>query len=160
MRIRDANVIVVDRKLGAAWRIVASDIDFVRQPKGGVQGKAAASFELGDQRAGVLVSAALDAGGAASRVRIRLSPVDPAALARAAPGLAALGMLDAPASGEAEIDLGPRLALQQVRLNAGRRVGAGSYRRDDDPACRGRAGREWYAGQRQSQNAPDHAAGP
>ncbi len=126
VRIRDANVIVVDRKLGAAWRIVASDVDFVRQPKGGVQGKAAASFELGDQRAGVLVSAALDAGGAASRVRIRLSPVDPAALARAAPGLAALGMLDAPVSGEAEIDLGPRLALQQVRLNAD--VGSGQAR--------------------------------
>lgn len=126
LRIRDARVVVVDRQLGVTWRAPRADIDLARKPQGGVDGSADLSLALGEQQAQLTVSATLAAGATETHLRARLTPVTPAALARTAPTLAALAALDAPVSGEADLDLDANLALRTVRLTA--RAGAGEVR--------------------------------
>ncbi|MBV8575802.1 MAG: hypothetical protein JOZ58_12315 [Acetobacteraceae bacterium] len=126
VRIRDLSVTIVDRQLGATWEAAAPQIDFTRQSGGGVEGLAFLTLALGDQKAALAVSAKLAAGGEVTRARVRLSPVNPAALARSAPGLATLSALDAPVGVTADIDLGPQLALQRAQVAA--QAGAGHAR--------------------------------
>jgi hypothetical protein len=123
LRIRDARVVVVDRRLGVTWRAPKADIDLTRKPQGGVDGSADLSLALGEQQARLTVAAKLAAGATETHLRARLTAVKPAALAREAPTLAALAAVDAPVSGEADLDLDANLALLTVRLTA--RAGSG-----------------------------------
>ena len=126
LRIRDARVVVLDRQLGITWRAPKAEIDLTRKPQGGVDGTADLSLALGEQQARLTVSATLAAGATETHLRARLTPVKPAALAHEAPTLAALAAVDAPVSGEADLDLDANLALLMVRLTA--RAGAGDVR--------------------------------
>jgi hypothetical protein len=129
VRIHDAVVTVIDRSLGATWRAPQADLDLVRRPQGGVDGAVDLSLALGDQLAWLTGTATLSRDAAQTHVVARLTPVAPAALARAAPALAFLSALDAPVSAAASVDLGPALDLvhAQVSLQAGAgtlRIGA------------------------------------
>ena len=126
LRIRDAQVVVVDRRLGVTWRAPKADIDFARKPQGGVDGSADLSLALGDQQARLTVAATLAAGATETHLRARLTAVSPAGLARAAPRLAALEAVNAPVSGEADLDLDADLKVLAARLTA--RAGAGEVR--------------------------------
>ena len=123
VRIENASVIVVDRQLGATWRAPQAEIDLTRHEAGGVDGHADLTVALGDQTARVAVAAMLAEGGRSTHVRAGITPVAPAALARAAPALSPLSALSAPVGATATLDLGPTLALQQARLTV--QVGAG-----------------------------------
>jgi len=126
VRIHDARVTIVDRQLGATWHAPQAEIDLARRRAGGVDGTADFTLALGDQRARLNASATLAAGATQTRLRAWLTPVTPAALARAAPGLAPLAALDALVAVQAELALDAALVPQQVRLTA--QVGAGAVR--------------------------------
>jgi AsmA-like C-terminal region/Protein of unknown function len=126
LRIRHARVVVIDRQLGVTWRAPTAEIDLARKPQGGVDGTAELSLALGDQQARLAVSATLAAGATQTHLRAKLTAVKPAALAREAPRLAALAAVDAPVSGEADLDLDADLALLSARITA--RVGSGDVK--------------------------------
>ncbi len=115
LRISSAAILIDDRALGAVWRIEGATIDLTRRLQGGVEGHASLSLALGGQTARLTASAALGPEGS-SQVQVRLSPVDPAALAASAPVLAPLAALAAPVEGEVTAELGPRFALRHARL--------------------------------------------
>ena len=126
VRIRDAQVTIADRQLGATWYAPQAAIDLTRRPAGGVDGMADLSLALGDERARLTASATLAAGATQTRLRARLTPVTPAALARAAPGLSPLAALDALVAVQTELDLDAALVPQGGRLTA--QIGAGAVR--------------------------------
>lgn len=131
VRIHDAVVTVVDRRVGATWRSPQADVDLTRRVQGGVDGAVDLSLALGDQRARLTGTAMLSSDASETHVTARLTAVAPAALARAAPALDFLSALDAPVSAEATAELGPALDLRQahVSLQAGAgtlRIGSGS----------------------------------
>ncbi len=126
LRIIDAQIAVVDQKLGVTWRAPQAAIDLTRGPRGGVEGSADIEVALGDQRARLAATASLAAGATQTHLRVRSTPVAPAALARTVPAWAALAALDAPVNGEADIDLAQDLAVRSARLTV--HVGAGEVR--------------------------------
>jgi hypothetical protein len=133
VRIHDARIAVVDRQLGVTWRAPHAEIDVTRRGEGGMDGRGELSLALGEQQARLTVSATLAAGASETHLRARLSPVTPSVIARAAPSLAVLAMLDAPIGGEARLDLDAGFALRNARivLNAGAgtiRIGANEVR--------------------------------
>ena len=121
--VRDATVTIVDRRLGATWRAPRADMSLTRRQAGGVDGRAVLNLALGDQTATLSLTAAQVTGGHETQVHATLTPVAPAALARAAPGLSAIAALDAPVAVQADALLGPSLEFVSGRL--GVRVGAG-----------------------------------
>ncbi len=129
--IRDAAITVVDRQLGTIWRATRANLDVTRRPQGGADAYAELGLTMGGQAARLALLAMLAPdGGGAGTIEATLSPVSPAALARVAPALAPLGILDAAVSIAARLDLGPAFTLQggglQVRAGAGRvRLGTG-----------------------------------
>jgi hypothetical protein len=114
VRIKDAQVTVIDRQLGATWQAPEAQIDIRRLPAGGVEGSADIMLALGDQRARFTLTASLGADARQTRLHASLAEVAPAALARSAPRLAALSALDAPVSLTADAVLGPSLALRSA----------------------------------------------
>jgi hypothetical protein len=123
VRIDNASLVVVDHQLKATWRAPHAEIDLTRRPEGGVEGRADLTVSLGDQTATMAVAATLSEGGRNTHIRATITPVAPAALARAAAPLAPLSALDAPVSATMTLDLGPTLALREARLTA--RIGPG-----------------------------------
>ena len=124
VRVHDARVSIIDRALGVTWRAPKAEIDLVRHPRGGVEGTAELTLALADQEAHLGLSATLAAGGGDTHLRARMTPISPAALARAAPSLAALSALDAPVGAEASFDLDQKLGLRDVRFDL--HAGAGT----------------------------------
>jgi hypothetical protein len=123
VRIENASVVVIDHQLRATWRAPKAEIDLTRRAAGGVEGHAELVVSLGDQTAKLSVTAELAEGGRSTHVRAGMTPVAPAALARAAVSLAPLSALDAPVGASMTLDLGPTLAIQQARMTV--QVGAG-----------------------------------
>jgi hypothetical protein len=126
IRIRDAGLTVIDRPLAATWRAKLLDLDLVRAPEGGVQGRGQLALTLGGEEVALAASGTLEAGGAEMHVHASLGPVAPAALAREAALFAPLAALDAKVSGDADLDFGPQLAVRRVRVDA--HVGPGTAR--------------------------------
>lgn len=117
VRVRDARVTVVDRDLGLTWRAPQAEIDLVRHPSGGVEGTAELSLALGDQLTHLTLAANLSPGDAGTRLRARIAPFTPSALARLSPSLSALSALDAPVSGQASLDLDQHLGFRHVQFD-------------------------------------------
>jgi hypothetical protein len=126
VRIHDAVVTVVDRRLGATWRSPQAEVTLIRRAQGGVDGTADLRLALGDQQARLSGTATLSRDATETHVTARLTAVAPAALARAAPTLKALSALDAPVSAEATADFGPALELREARVSL--QAGAGTLR--------------------------------
>jgi hypothetical protein len=130
LSIHDASLVVVDRQLGATWRVPHADIDLVRGATGGVDGTADLALELGNQQARLTAAATLPPGRGPIRLRLRLTPVSPALIARQVPSAAPLGVfdarlaaLDAPVGGEADLQLDD--AMRLVALHLALRAGGG-----------------------------------
>ncbi len=114
--VRDANLEVVDRQLGAVWRAPHAFLDLARAPGGGVIGAARLGLSLGGKVADVTLTVQLPPGGQTAQVAARLDRISPAALAGDAPGLAALTAVDAPVGGTVSFDLGADLRPRQIVL--------------------------------------------
>jgi len=122
--ISNATLTVVDRQLGATWRAAQVQIDMRRRPQGGVDAEAGLSLVMGAEQARLELSATLEPGEISGRLEARLSPVAPAALARLAPALAPLGVLDARVGLRASLDLGASFVVKQGEVLAD--IGAGT----------------------------------
>jgi hypothetical protein len=126
VRIRDARVVVIDRQLGVTWQAPQAEINLSRRPQGGVDGTADLSLVFGEQQARLTASATLAPGATETHLRVRLTPVMPSVVARAAPTLAVLSAVDAPVTSEADLDLDANLSLRKARVTL--RAGAGEVR--------------------------------
>jgi hypothetical protein len=122
VRIRGAEVAIIDRQLGATWHIPGAQLDLRRQPDSSVAVALFGSAVAGEARLRLSAHGALAADGSGA-LEVAIAPVAPAELAAALPGLAPLAALDAPLSGTVQLGLGPMLALKSARINA--RLGAG-----------------------------------
>jgi len=114
--IRDAVVTVIDRALGLTWQAPDANVSLVRQPDGSIEGEMNVALALDNQRARLTGTANVAPRAAGTRLLARLSPVAPAALARATPRLRFLAAVDAPVSAEAAMRLGPALDVEQARV--------------------------------------------
>ena len=114
--VRDADLTVIDRDLGAVWQAPHAFLDVARAPGGGVVANATLGLSLGASTAQLALTAQLPPGGRTARVEARLDRISPAALAGSAPRLAPLTALDAPVGGSVSFSLGPSLRPQQVVL--------------------------------------------
>jgi len=123
VQAHDVEIQVQDSRLGAVLRLEQGDVDLQRQPGGGVLGTAAAGLWAGDVSSQMTLRADLGEAGAGTRLAASLTPVSPAALARAAPGLAPLAPLDALVGASATLDLSPGLAPRAASVQA--EAGAG-----------------------------------
>lgn len=125
VRIRGAELAIIDRQLGATWQIPGALLDLRRQVDGGVAVALFGSAVAGEAR--IRLSArgrlAADASGA---LEVAVAPVAPSDLAAALPALAPLDALDAPLSGSVRLTFAPRLALDSARISA--RLGEGRAR--------------------------------
>jgi len=124
VQARDVDVEVQDRRLGAVLRLDKGGVDLRRQPGGGVLGTASLRLSVGDVSSDLTLRAELGEAGAGTRVTAALSPVSPAALARAAPGLAPLAPADTLIGASGTLDLSPGLAPRSATVKAD--AGAGS----------------------------------
>lgn len=124
VRIRGAEFVVIDRQLGATWRVPDATLD-LRRADGGVLVALDGAALAGAARVGLSATGRLDAD-AAGAVDITLDPVAPADLADALPALAPLAALDAPLSATVTVRFAERLALAGGEVAA--RLGAGRAR--------------------------------
>ncbi len=123
LQAHDVEIQVQDSRLGAVLRLEQGDVDLQRQHGGGVLGTAAAGLWAGDVSSQMTLRADLGEAGAGTHLAASLTPVSPAALARAAPGLAPLAPLDALVGASATLDLSPGLAPRAASVQA--EAGAG-----------------------------------
>jgi hypothetical protein len=116
VRIRGAELAIIDRQLGATWHIPGALLDLRRQADGGVAVALFGSAVAGEARLRLSARGTLatDASGA---VEVTLAPVAPSDLAAALPALAPLAALDAPLSGSVRVAFGPLLALDSARIS-------------------------------------------
>ena len=118
--IHGAEVVFDDRRMGQVFRAPHADIDLARQKGGGLDGRASARLNLGDQTAVLNATFVLAAAAKSAHAVIRLSPVTPKGLSGLLPALAAI---DAPVTLDAEADFGPDFQPTKIHLTA--RAGAG-----------------------------------
>jgi hypothetical protein len=121
--ITDMQVAIHDEAMGLHWQIADASVDIQRQPDTSLLSHAGGTVQIGG------LSGRLDLAGrydtkTGGTIRASLSPVSPAALAKAVPALAAASVFDAPVSLEANATLGTDLALRHVNLHA--TAGAGT----------------------------------
>ena len=117
--VRDASVTVIDRQIGATWRAGQVDITMDRRDQGGVVASAYLGLTLGGETARLSLSGTLSPGGnGAGTFNAALTPISPAALARAAPALAPLSMLDSAVVLAGRLDLGPAFTVRGGALLA------------------------------------------
>ena len=126
VHVRDAHVAMVDRQLGVTWQAPRANIDLTRLAVGGVDGTAELELLLGEQHAHLALSAKLSTDARETDVRARITPVVPSVLARAAPSLAFLSVLDAPVDADAAVMLDAGLGLREARFSV--HVGTGTVR--------------------------------
>jgi len=124
VRVDHAVVTVTDRSLGVTWRAPMANVALRRLPRGGIEGTMDISLVLAGQTARLAAAATVSPGASQTDLTARLSPVTPAALARAAPRLGSLAAIDAPVGAEATAELGPSLDLEQARVTL--QAGAGT----------------------------------
>lgn len=118
VQARDVDVEMQDRRLGTVLRLDNGGVDLRRQPGGGVLGTANLRLWVGDVSSDLTLRAELGEAGAGTRVTASLSPVSPAALARAAPGLAPLAPADTLIAPSGTLDLSPGLAPRNATVKA------------------------------------------
>ncbi|GGG48756.1 hypothetical protein GCM10010964_40160 [Caldovatus sediminis] len=89
--------LIVDRQIGRVWWLQEPNLVLRRRPEGGVQGAGTATLRLGAESVPIRLSGS--ARGEPPRIELGLAlpSIRPGALARAARGLAPLGLLDATA---------------------------------------------------------------
>ncbi len=128
VRIEDAGLYLTDHSLNTTWMMPHATVDLQRLPTGGVQGSTVLRVEFG----GEALSTQLHGVWKDRRLELEgnLTPVSPAALARAEPLLAALAPVDALVGGNFRIAFDERWmpSRADVRLD----VSAGSIHLPED----------------------------
>ena len=116
VRVRDAALVLVDRRMGTEWRVPAVMFDLRRSQAGGAEVIAEATLALGGQTARLAVRGRIDTEGVV--LRGTASALRPALLAAELPGLAFLAAADLPVSLSGTVHLDTSLALRDGELAA------------------------------------------
>ncbi len=114
--LSDMQVVVADGTLRRSWQVAATAATLDRQGDGSLAGTVTGTATIADVAAEV--TATVRATDAEVRLHGTLSPVSPAALARAVPSWAALRALDAAVAVQADVTFGPATALLHATLHA------------------------------------------
>ncbi len=108
IHIGQADLVMVDGRLGTVWHAPRADLDLLRHRKGGLTAKASLLLAVDGQTVPLSAEASLPAGGGDAAIRARLGPVPPGVLARLAPTLAGLASpIEAPLQATISADLRP-----------------------------------------------------
>ncbi|MGG5807944.1 DUF3971 domain-containing protein [Falsiroseomonas sp. CW058] len=126
LRITGGHVVVEDAALGLTWTLEETALELRRMPRGGISGRLSANLRAGP--ATVPIAGTLEAAGDPVELRfhVTLPEVAPARLAQAAPALAPLAGLDAPA----RIELAGRMGTDGVPRELRAVLSAGAGRLD------------------------------
>jgi hypothetical protein len=117
--------LIADRQIGQVWWLQEPNLVLRRRPEGGIQGEGTATLRFGAERVPIRLSGSARDEPPRIELGLALPTIRPGALARAARGLAPLGLLDA----TAEVALHATLDGRSWRFEAvqGRlRAGAGA----------------------------------
>lgn len=124
LRIIGGRVTVEDASLGAVWSLENTTVELRRLSAGGIIGQGSAMLRLGEARVALSFTGEVLGRPAQISFRLALPEVQPMLLAAAAPTLAPLAHLDAPArieaAGRLEADGTPRLLQATIGAGAGR----------------------------------------
>ncbi|MGH7100939.1 MAG: DUF3971 domain-containing protein, partial [Acetobacteraceae bacterium] len=123
LTIRDAEITVIDRKLGITWYAPTAEIQLTRTRSGGLDGMAQMALQLKGHRAHLAVTAMLD-GRDRLHVAAHLSAVRPSDLAALSARFAPLAAVDTPIRIALHLRFGPRFGLENARLEADAGPGA------------------------------------
>ncbi|SDB17363.1 AsmA family protein [Belnapia rosea] len=98
LRITDGRIVVEDRALGLDWALRNLNLALGRPADDALRGAASVKLASGEETVPLRLAASLEDAPQRWHLDLSLPHLRPAALAHAAPALAPLGMLDAPAS--------------------------------------------------------------
>jgi hypothetical protein len=137
VHVTDADLTIVDRRLGTVWHAVRADLDLRRHRAGGLTAMGALSLAVAGQMLNLRAEALLPPGDQGAAISARFGPVQPATLAQVLPKLAGLASpLEAPVQGTISAAFGPapgsgsfawRGAALRAQLGPGAiRVGSGA----------------------------------
>lgn len=123
LRVTEARLEVVDAQLGRAWTVEVAALSVERRQRGGLDLAGTGLLALAGERVPLSIGGWLDGASGQGGVTLGLPEVRPAALARAAPPLAPLAALDAPAALSLDLRLDglrmPRFAFARLRAGTG-----------------------------------------
>jgi hypothetical protein len=118
VRLRHAEIAIVDRQLDTVWHIDGAELDLRRRRQGGMDATAGLTLHLGSKSLPFSATATLPPGGTSISFGASLPPLVPAELAAAVPGLKPLAALDAGLSLTLQGDIDTGLRTPRIRLNA------------------------------------------
>ncbi len=124
LSITDAQAEIAEGNLGQGVTVSVADAEATRGPDGTLQAHASVTAATGGTT--VQAEAQGSYGQAGGQLRLTVPSVNPAALARAIPQLAAAGALDADLAVRADAAFGPDLGMQHASLHA--QAGPGTVR--------------------------------
>ncbi|WP_135468232.1 YhdP family protein [Crenalkalicoccus roseus] len=121
VRVTEAEVLVVDRRLGRRWTLSGTELDIRRGAEGGLAAEGAATIRSGGLAVPVRLFGAAAGAPMRASAGLALPALRPAELAAIWPDLAPLRVLDAPVALVATAELGPdgQPERVQARLEAG-----------------------------------------
>ncbi|MBX6375427.1 MAG: hypothetical protein IRZ13_14490, partial [Acetobacteraceae bacterium] len=122
VEVQGGLLLIVDRQLDRVWWLQQPQLALRRQPEGGLQGEGTATLRLGPEWVPIRLSGSASGEPARVELGLALPSIRPGALARAAPGLAPLGMLDATVEAAFQVALDGRTwqpEAAQATLRAG-----------------------------------------
>jgi len=124
LRLVHARLVVDDAELGGTWSATMTSLFVLRRDGGGLDLQGGGEVALGPERVPVGLLGSVEGATQRGRLAVTLPALRPAALARAAPLLAPLAVIDAPASLTLEAEIAG-LAIPSVG-SARLRVGEGA----------------------------------
>ena len=114
--VSDVQVVVADGALGQSWSVAGASVALDRAGDGSLAGTLMGKASIGDVSA--ILTVAARSNSSESQVHATLSPVSPAALARAVPRLAALQAVDAAIGLQVDATFGPAMTLVGATIHA------------------------------------------
>ncbi len=123
VRLSEARLFVVDAQLGRSWMGEIGSLSLLRRDGGGIDLAGSGALVFGAERLALRAGGSLDGETGRGSLTLTVPSVRPAELARDAPRLAALKMIDAPATLSVDVQLDglriPSMALARLRLGQG-----------------------------------------
>ena len=116
VRVRRASLTIIDLALGTQWSVPSADI-LLRRGERGVRSRGMLEFDLGTMPLMVSFEGSHRLDDRTSRLSVEFSGLEPDALARKVPALAALSAVGVPLSGSVEIEAEALTVARSIEVN-------------------------------------------